>query len=337
MDPRATDDPSDDRDRLPDDDRDLALARTLDASGALRAGDPFESALDTLRAPASRIDPARADALRARVLAATAPDDASARPAPAWPDRAPAQRARPSIRRRGIAVVATAALLALVAGVWWMGRDRPAAPALIAEATSDQPVTATLPGGNGTAVLDGGARLSAVETRGADATVRLDGAATFDVTHRPERRFAVATPAGTVAVLGTRFRVEASATATTVTLERGSVELSTPTGETARLVPGQTATLRDGRISTPAPADGVVAETDGALAFRRTSARAVADALAARTGLVVRLPADVADETVSGTLALGEDRAALDAFADVLGGRFVPDGSERAVRFERTR
>lgn len=319
---------------LGDDDRDLALARTLDASGALRAGDRFEAALGSLRAMDVPADAARADMLRARVLAATAASDAT----PGRADRAPAQHARARSRRRPVVFGAVLGILALVGVAWWMGGSSSSAPELIAEASAGRPVTAALPGDNGTAVLAAGARLASVETDGADATVRLDGAATFDVAHRPERRFAVTTPAGTVTVLGTRFRVVATDTATTVVLERGSVRLSTGSGETATLVPGQTATLRDGRITPPAAADGVVAETDATLSFRRTPARAVADALAARTGLVVRLPADVATETVSGSLALGGDaRAALDAFADVLGGRFVADGSDRAVRFERTR
>lgn len=350
MDPRAPDDlfdgprrdgaaqgasrPAEDADLwLGDDDRDLALARTLDTSGALRAGDRFEAALGSLRSMDVPADSARVDALRARVLAATTPADE----APGRADRSAVRHARPGTRRLPVVLGAVFGVFALVAVAWWIGVARPSAPALIAEAPAGKAVTATLPGDNGTAVLDGGSRLASVETDGADATVRLDGVATFDVAHRPERHFAVTTPAGTVTVLGTRFRVVATDRATTVVLERGSVRLSTASGETATLVPGQTATLRDGRITPPAPADGVVAETDAGLSFRRTSARAVADVLAARTGLVVRLPADVAAETVSGSLALGDDRAALDAFADVLGGRFVADGSDRAVRFERTR
>ncbi len=333
-------------DLLPDDDRDLALARSLDAApgGAAPAGAPAGSqAVEKARDPLARAlasdraardaapapSPARVAALRARVLAATA----EATPSPRT-DRA----ARPPSRTRRRAFVTTLAVLvplAVAAALLW-----PRAPetALLASAGRGS-VAFDLADGNGRVVLAPGSRLDALPSSDGVVRVRLTGDARFDVTHRPARRFEVEAGGATVAVLGTRFRVGTSADGrVAVVLERGSVRLSSADGDAVTLAPGETATATATAVTAPEPADVIVAETDTDLAFRRSPARAVADALAARFGVVVRLPEDVADEAVTGTLVLGDTPdAALDAFGEVLGGRFVSDGGGRAYRFERSR
>ena len=326
---------------LPDDDRDLALARALDARSPAAAADPLGAVLAPHRAALDAPAPAadRATALRARVMTATQ----STRRAPA--DRAPERHAasRRTATRRFAGALAALCLLVAVGVV--VRNALPAAPRPLGVAEGSAPVRVVLPGGEGTVRLEPGARLDRIAADEATTVrVRLTGAATFDITHRPERRFEVEAAGATVAVLGTRFRVDAADGGATVVLERGSVRLSNASGAAVTLAPGETATATPDAVTVFAPADAIVF-LPTALTFRRTSARAVADALGARLGVVVRLPPDVAAETVTGTLALGADSAAtaaaaqapLDAFGDVLGGRFVRDGGGAAYRFERHR
>ncbi len=329
---------------LHDDDRDLALARALDAQASGRpseavGADSLGAVLATRRAAldAPAPDADRVAALRARVMAATE----EARAARIAADRAPARHAAPrrTATRRFAGALAALGLLVAVGLV--VRNAMPVAPRPLGVAEGAAPVRVVLPGGDGTVVLDPGARLDRIASDDPSAVrVRLTGSATFDITHRPERRFEVEAAGATVAVLGTRFRVDAADGGATVVLERGRVRLSNASGAAVTLAPGQTATATAAAVTPASDADGIVADLGTTLTFRRTSARAVADALGARIGVVVRLPPDVAAETVTGTLSIGPDtvvRVPLDAFGDVLGGRFVQDGGGAAYRFERSR
>lgn len=314
---------------LPDTDRDLALARALEARGEA-PGAAGPDALGTLlaRLPAAEAAPdaLRAARLRARVMASVSGEDASSRTGRT--DRAARPRARAVTRWAGAG--AFAAVLVALAVVLWPGTE--GGGTFAAPATAS--VTARL-GGGSVAVLSPGAHLARLRAPRGQERYRLDGRATFDVAHRPDRVFEVEAGGATVAVLGTRFTVATRGETASVALERGSVKVTArASGQSVRLAPGERTDAGARVVAAPTPADGV-AETAATLSFRRAPASDVARALERRLDARIELPADVARETVSGTLALdgGPPGAALDAFARTLGGHFTRDG--RVYRFAR--
>lgn len=238
-------------------------------------------------------------------------------------DRAPVRRL--TVMRLvwgSVSVAAAVLVLVLVPRVL-----SPASGQLVASAAQEQGTFETADGS--TVVLRPHSSLFQVD----DQTYRLEGEAFFDVTHNPDRVFAVATEAGTVQVLGTRFNVAAIGEQTSVYLESGRVRFDT--GEEAReLVPGQQLAHRSGTpLSDPEASDGLE-ETDwirGELSFDSRPAGSIASELARHYQIRIDLPGTLRGESMSGTLLLQSQAQALEDFGLVLGGRFVPSGN--GVRF----
>ena len=306
------------------DDRDLRLARRLDAGAAPDGTDALDAALRALRPGAAA---AEADT-SARLWAAVSDEIGGDRPAaPLARDRAPLRL----VRTRAVRWLAAAAvLLAAGVGVWTMQRG-PGSPAraLVASATTEI-VTWEAPDGS-VVTLRPHSRLVRL---GSARAYRLEGQAFFAVAPDPERPFTVEAGPGTVRVLGTRFDVDAWDERAEVFVEEGRVEVSAAASALV-LAAGQAATATDtGVAPTPgATADAALDWQRGEAVFERETVRRVADEIGRHFGVRIGLPADVAGQRVSGVVDLESASQALDGLGRILGGRFVAaDGGYRFVR-----
>lgn len=293
-------------DRLPDSDRDLRLARRLEAGEAPDGSDPLHDALAALR-PEADVAPEASARLWGRIAARTAPRRA--------PDRAPARGLRRVPMRTW--ALAASVVVAVGLGVWLWSP----APTLVAAAEGE--VVRVALGDGSEVALRPHSRLVHL---GEGRAYRLEGEALFAVASDPQRPFTVEADGATVRVLGTRFVVSTWGTQTDVFVEEGRVEVSGDrtavvlgAGEAASVVGGRTTTVPD-----PAPE----AATDwlrGEAAFDRVALLRVADEIGQHFGVVIRLPEAVRGQTVSGVLSLDSEAEALDGLGRILGGRFVPE------------
>lgn len=294
---------------LPDDDRDLRLARRLGdqlAQGRpLRDAAPGDDALQALaryKETAAATEAPDADALWAAIAAETHPGRAEASPERAAdrPTRARIYRLRPAW------VAVAASLLVAVAAVWLLW-PRTAPAELVAEAAGTA-VTYEAPDGS-VVTLRPYSALQQLERTDATLRYRLIGAAFFDVTERPARTFVVDAGPSQVTVLGTAFAVRARGGDTEVYLQEGRVRFAAPRADTAVvLAPGQAAVLtRAGQLTTSAPASAApyVDWLDGELQFEQQTLRQIADELVRHYGVTIDVAAARQDETLTGRLPLG--------------------------------
>lgn len=314
----------------PGGDRDLRLARRLDAGGAadgLEGGaDPLHDVLRAVRPSAAAVDTDTTDRLWAGIDA----EIGRARPEHARRDRPPLRLVRrPAVRW----AVAATALLTVGVSMWLAQRG----PDLVAAAGADT-VTWEAPDGS-TVVLRPNSRLDRLDD---DARAyRLDGEAFFAVAPDPDRPFTVEAGGAAVRVLGTRFDVSTWGDRTAVFVEEGrvAVRAGSPRGRGG----GAEIVLEAGEAATASTSGvevlpGASAETfldwrRGEAAFEREPVGRVVDEIAQHFGLVIVLGPEVARESVSGVIALDSAAQALDDLGRILGGRFEPDGS--GYRFVR--
>jgi transmembrane sensor len=200
-----------------------------------------EQVWERLGSAQAAADP-RLQAMRARVLARTAPAPA-ATDAAGWnaalatlPTRA--VTAHPRRRRRAwpLALAASMGALAILLGLRLLERT----PAESVYAATDALREITLD--DGTRVqLDVGTELATQFDGGARAVTLRQGRALFDVAHDAARPFTVDLGDSRVTVLGTRFQVLREPNEVSVILDRGSLRLEGASGGAARsetLVPG---------------------------------------------------------------------------------------------------
>jgi transmembrane sensor len=172
---------------------------------------------------------------------------------------------------------------------------------------------------------------------------RLDGEAYFAVASGRDRPFEVVTDEARVRVLGTRFNVRSWGAGTEVFLDEGTVQLSGRTSAARsaqtpvvrRLAPGQQATaFADGRVSRPASARRLtqVGWLRQTLVLDQRPLREVVAELEQHYAIQVTIPGRLADQTLSGRVALDDRAQSLRDLAVVLGGRF-DRVSERTYRF----
>lgn len=306
---------------LPDDDRDLRLARRLDSGAAPDGTDALDDALRAARPEASAVEAGTSARLWARVAGEIGADRPAAMPAAR--DRAPLRLVRtPAVRWLAAAVV----LVALGVGMWTVQRG----PDLVA-AAEDEIVTYEAPDGS-TITLRPNSRLVRVD--GSERAYRLDGEAFFAVARDPERPFTVEAGLGTVRVLGTRFDVSTWGGRAEVFVEEGRVEVSAA-ASTLVLTAGEAAAATDNGVA-PVPDATAEAFLDwrrGEAAFESETVQRVADEIGQHFGVRITLPADVARRSVSGVIALESAPQALDGLGRILGGRFEPvDGGYRFAR-----
>jgi transmembrane sensor len=308
----------------PPDDRDLRLARRLDAGEAPDGSDPLHNSLYTLRPDAAATDTETADRLWARIETEIGTGSTASRPASA-PDRQPLRQPLRLVRPRVMRwAVAATVLFAIGVSVWMIGR-----PNAVIVAASEI-VTWEAPDGS-TVTLRPHSRLVRLD---GERAYRLEGEALFDVVPDPDAPFTVEAGPADVRVLGTRFVVSTWGERAEVFVEEGRVRVSAD-ADALDLAEGEAAAASGTGVAALPTADAT-AFLDwqrGELVFERTPLRRVADEIGQQFGIAVTVPPAAASETVSGVIELTSAEQVLGDLGRILGGRFEPaDGGYRFVR-----
>lgn len=229
-------------------------------------------------------------------------------------------RPRPPARRGlliGLGVAAAAAVVAVAV-----------TPRLLSPAYTDY---ATQRGETREVALADGSRL----TLGSGTTLRVrlgrqqrdvtlvDGEASFDVAHLPDRPFVVAVGAREVRVLGTEFNILSHAGRLAVSVRRGLVAVSGGQEGTVKLARGQQLVQAPGaaaRTQAVAP-DAAFAWKSGKLVYDRTPLAEVVADLNRYVARPIRVDPSAASVRVSGVLLVDEEAAMvrrLELFAPIV-------------------
>lgn len=300
---------------LPDNDRDLRLARCLDAGEAADGSDALHDALRSVQ-PASAVpDADTADRLWARIDAEIGTDRSA--------DRPPLRLVRTHVVRWAVAATV---LLAVGVGAWLVQRG----PEVVALAEAEI-VTWDAPDGS-VVTLRPHSRLVRLDDD--ERAYRLDGEAFFAVARDPERPFTVEAGPGVVRVLSTRFDVSTWGEVVEVFVEEGHVEVRAA-AEAVVLGAGEAAEAGAAgvRALPNASAEVFLDWQRGEIVFERTPIRRVADEIGQHFGITVTMGEYAASESVSGVIVLESAAQTLGDLGRILGGRFEPHGS--GYRFVR--
>lgn len=302
---------------------------------ALEQGDPLDAVLpddalgNALRAcrDATReteVDAERSERMWAAIAAKTKPSPE----ATGTDDRRARILPMPSVRRWAVAAV-----LLVAVGLAWILLRTPG-PEVVAQANTEV-VSYTASDGS-TVWLRPHSTLTRVPDDAA-LRYRLEGEAAFDVNARPDTSpFVVDAGAGRVRVLGTRFVVRTWTEQPEVLLQEGRVEWRhVDSGEAAVLAPGQQGRLTDdGSITVDdAPASQPLGWLEHELVLEQHSVRSVVAELEHHFAITIRVPPDVAQQTLSGRILLDDPASSLRDLGRVLGGRFERTEA-RTYRFE---
>jgi len=306
----------------PPDDRDLRLARRLDAGEAPDGTDPLHGSLRALQPESAARDAETAERLWARIEEEieTDSDQSTTGPASA-PDRSPLRLVRPRVVRWAVAATV---VFAIGVSVWMIGR-----PNAIIVAASDI-VTWEAPDGS-TVTLRPHSRLVRLD---GERAYRLEGEAFFDVASDPDAPFTVEAGGADVRVLGTQFVVSTWGERAEVFVQEGRVRVSTD-AEALELGAGEAAATSAAgvRSLSDASAKAFLDWQRGELVFEQTPLQRVADEIGQQFGIAVAVPPAMASETVSGIIPLESAEQVLGDLGRILGGRFEPtDGGYRFVQ-----
>lgn len=220
----------------------------------------------------------------------------------------------PARRRMLVVPMALAATLIASIAIWLLTVQ----PTIIQTEIGEQRVVGL---GDGSRIeLNTATRIElAADAPQRNVTLRA-GEAYFDVARDPARPFSVTTPHGTITVLGTRFNVRTSASASTVTVASGLVRVASD-GAALELREGQAA-LIDG------DAPPVAADRSAAAAGQWRGGRLVYDdvtlgELIADLNRYVPIRMALAKDTsptlrISASLRLGDQRDMLKALTEIL-------------------
>lgn len=332
-----------DETNLPENDRDLRLARRI---GDLLEKGTLEGARLDDRTPHELDDEHEVKheafirtlmAWRGRAVAAAEKPSEEAsnrlwqrieeetRDRPSRPDRRPIE---PAMRRTPRWTWVSLAAAVLVGGIIALLVLRGPSEMLVASAGAD---TVRYTAGDGSIVtLRPYSGLYLLDESGENVRYRLEGEALFAVSERGEGTFAVEAGEALVEVLGTRFNVSTWGGATSVYLEEGRIRLShRSTGEDVVLTPGQASHVtHSGELKAAAaePPDEHLDWLRGELQFQQRSVRLVAAEMEQHFGIDLELPAPILDVTLTGRILLDEPMQSLTDLAEVIGGRFVEIG-----------
>ena len=326
---------------LPDDDRDLSLARRLGVQLEKRApldhaaedeaaeDASFYRALLSFKHDQEKAQPATPAEASERVWAALeqriAQDQAAPEPRPAL--RLIRSLSASPTARTGLAMAASVLLLALVGWLLWGGAPT---PVLLASAEADI-VTYTAPDG------------SAVRLRPQSQLYRLDedryrlvGEGFFDVMKNEARTVEVEAGEALITVLGTRFNVSTWGRQTAVFLAEGRVRFEhAGSAEAVVLEPGQRSLLTStGTLVDPASADSTeyVDWLKGEMIFAQRPLHRVLEEFAHHFAVTLDVPAAMQQETVTARFFLQQRTQSLADLGALLEGRFV-EVDENTYRF----
>lgn len=178
-----------------------------------------------------------------------------------------------------------------------------------------------------TIVLRRHSKLYRVSDRGHKVVYRLEGEATFAVTHDPSRSFVVEAGVGEVSVLGTTFVISTWGDETRVFLSEGSVRFANRIdSDEVLLKPGQESTIKsDHTISEPVAADEneFLDWISDQMVFDHRTVKSVIAEFGHHFGVVLSVPDLLSSETITGTIELNSLEQSLNTLGIVLGGEFV--------------
>lgn len=318
---------------LPDDDRDLAMARRLGtmldqqvpldraAEGAPSEDEAVYEALVSLKQAQDAAQAPPPATLSERVWATL--DDRITQDQPSAAPRPALHRVYPLSVSRTARVWLAAASVLLAVAVGWLLWSRTPAPLPVASAETDI-VTYTTRDGS-VVRLRPHSRLYALDDTA--TRYRLDGEAFFAVTKDDTRTFSVEAGDALISVLGTRFNVSTWGDQTAVYLEEGRVRLTQGEDRTGiDLTPGQYSVhTADGHFATPAKADSseYLGWLRRKMTFESRPVPRVLDELTHHYRIRFDVPTAMLNETITGRLLLeGVDQSLTD-LGSILGGRFV--------------
>ncbi|TYP92798.1 FecR family protein [Fodinibius salinus] len=166
---------------------------------------------------------------------------------------------------------------------------------------------------------------------------QLEGEGFFEVTHNPNRPFAVETSSGTVNVLGTTFMLSSWGQKMQVYLKEGSVQVKASEQDSAVVLePGESASVTNTKAIPSVQLANAQEFTDWMnqqMVFSDKSARQVVAELEQQFNISISLPKEVTQNKLSGALSLNNLSKALNDLELVLNGKFVKMG-EQSYRFE---
>lgn len=160
-----------------------------------------------------------------------------------------------------------------------------------------------------------------------EMALKLEGEAYFDVTSNPERIFSVETEQSKVQVLGTRFVFSEWGNTSNVYLEEGLIRFeSLNSGNSVVLEPGQSSKIDDTTLSPVISQKNPQIFTDwmsNELVFNNDRVGDIFNELEHHFNIQIQSSESVKNETLSGSIQLGQIDAVLRDFELVLGGSFT--------------
>jgi len=170
-------------------------------------------------------------------------------------------------------------------------------------------------------------RLFMIGDQEGEMSYKIEGEAYFDVISNPQRIFSVETGQSRVQVLGTKFILSAWGNASDVYLEKGRIRFEAlNTGTAVVLEPGQSSRIV-GNSSSP-----VITQKDpqvfkdwmnSELTFKNDQVRDIFNELEQHFNIRIQSSGSINNETLSGSIELGQIDEVLQDFELVLGGSFT--------------
>lgn len=226
----------------------------------------------------------------------------------------------PSIKR--FAIAASILLAAIVGSFMFQQQNQ---PTLIGEsfATISQ---VTLSDGSSVS-LRPYSRLFMIEDQESKMSYKIEGEAYFDVISNPQRIFSVETGQSMVQVLGTKFILSAWGNTSDVFLEEGRIRFEAlNTGNSVVLEPGQSSRIIGNSASPVITQKDPQVFTDwmsNELTFKNDQVRDIFNELEQHFNIRIQSSGSINNETLSGSIELGQIDKVLQDFELVLGGSFT--------------
>ncbi len=311
--------------QLPDNDRDLLLARQIGEALENRSG--LDSLQDTLPDELFDYKKAELDEISSTEWSSEL-----------WENIEHSTKARqkarvlPFYKNSGFVKFAVAAtvLIAAFTGLFLYNQSR---PVVVGESLAE--ISEVVLQDGSLVTLRPYSTLLALGSDPALRSYRIIGEGFFDVEHDPERPFSVEAGAATATVLGTRFNLSSWGDAPAVYLQEGSVRFESKNRQSVILEPGEAASLSDGAL---VKRDASVAQTytdwmNNLLMLDNTTISKALDELEQHYNITIHAEAiPDPDELLGGTIILGDTDSTLSDLGIILGGTFRKTG-EQNYRF----